>query len=321
MADNIELFKENLKKLYPGDYTSILKGLSTVLPTTFRINRQNANPPEVLESLTAQGLFITKGPIDNSYIIKDTKRAINISDTKEYQNGQIYVQELSSMIPPLVLNPNAGEYVMDMAAAPGSKTTQLAELAENKANIVALEKHPIRIQTLEYNVKLQKSENIKIIQGNGIKFDKRNPQYVGIFDKVLADVPCSTEGKINLKNPRSYKFWNPWKYKSMTSIQKGILISGIRMLKSGGTLVYSTCTFNIEENEKVLDWLLSKIPELELEEIKLPMINTKRGITKWDGKELNPKIKKSLRILPDGLFTGFFIAKIKKPKQYNYCKD
>jgi len=315
----IDIFLENLKKTYPNNYQKIIEGLKHAPRTTFRINRQKGNSEQVHKSLRDEGFTTKPGPIENSYIITNISSRKYISDTQSYISGQIYVQELSSMVPPILLNPKEGEYILDIAAAPGSKTTQIAEMTKNKSFILAIEKHPLRIRTLHHNIKLQNSEKIKVIQGNGIKFDKRNSEFVDFFDKVLVDAPCSTEGRFNLNNSKTYQYWNIHKRKDMSKIQKGLLISGIRMLKPGGTLVYSTCTFGIEENELVMDWLLQKYPELVVEKIDLKSIGIKNyidGITSWNNKELNAQIKNAMHILPNEYFSGFFAAKFMKPKNF-----
>lgn len=328
MNTRLETFLGSLKEIYGTKYPQVEKGLKMDHPTTFRVNLSKAKPPEVLEKLENQGFRVMKGPLENSYFITHSKgyiradarmvaaaeRRRSISDTEEFKTGQIYVQEFSSMIPPIILNPQKGEKIMDMASAPGSKTTQIADMVGDESELVAMEKHPIRIKILEHNIELQGYKNIRVIQGNGIKFDRRNPQYTEYFDRILADVPCSTEGSINITNPKSYKFWNIHKRKDMSRIQKGILMSGIRMLKPGGTLVYSTCTYGMEENELVLDWLLKKMPELKIERIDLKLQNTLPGIAKFEGKPLNTKVKNAVRVLPNELFSGFFVAKIVKPK-------
>ncbi len=306
----LSIFLGSIKEIYGNMYPQVEKGLKQSRFTTFRVNLSKAKPEEVLESLENQGFRVIKGPLQNSYVITHLKS--HISDTPEFIEGKIYVQELSSMIPPIILAPQKAEKIMDMAAAPGSKTTQIADLVNDEAEIVAMEKHPIRIKILEHNIELQGYKNIRIIQGNGIKFDRRNPQYTEYFDRILVDVPCSTEGSINITNPKTYKHWNIYKRKDMSRIQKGILMSGIRMLKPGGTLVYSTCTFGMEENELVLDWLLEKMPELKIEKIDLGIKNTLNGIAKFEGKPLDAKVRNAIRVLPNEMFTGFFVAKIVK---------
>lgn len=312
-SDNtLDIFTNSLKEIYPSDYSVILKGLSKPKPTTFRINKSKADSTNVLNELQKAGYQIQKGPLENSFIVIKYPKKGYISDTKPYTKGEVYIQELSSMLPPILLNPQEGENILDISAAPGSKTTQIADLANNKANIIAIEKHPIRIKTLFHNIELQGSKNVNIIQGNGIKFDKRNPQYIELFDKAIVDAPCSTEGRFILSDPKSYKYWNIKKRRDMSKVQKGLLISAYRMLKPGGTLVYSTCTFGIEENELVLEWLLEKYEEAKIEKIDLPIKNIKPGIIHYKEKTLNKSIRNARRILPNEFFTGFFVAMIRK---------
>lgn len=311
--DQLDFFKNSLRGIYPLQYNSILDSMNQSKPTTFRVNKTKSKNIDVISILKKDGFNINNGPLENSYIVKNSLEDKYISDTDVYKNGLIYLQELSSMIPPILLHPKSNEKILDMASSPGSKTTQLADLANNKAEILAIEKHPIRIKTLHYNINHQSSKDVTVLEGNGIKFDKRNPQFCNFFDKVLVDAPCSSEGRFNLSNYKTYKYWSINKRKEMSKAQKGLLISGYRMLKPGGLLAYSTCTFGLEENEMVLDWFLQKYPEAKLKNINLPIKNIKNGIITWNGKNYNPQISKSIRIIPDKLFTGFFVALIEKP--------
>src|SRR3990167_3167883 len=114
----IDIFKESLKEIYSTSFPNVIKGLSGIKPTTLRVNRLKANLNEVVSSLRNQNFVIKPGPFENSFII--TKAPIYISDTVEFKEGKIYVQELSSMIPPILLDPKPGENILDIAAAPGS---------------------------------------------------------------------------------------------------------------------------------------------------------------------------------------------------------
>lgn len=314
--NQIDLFINSIREIYNDKSTEILQNLKIDHPTTFRINTLiKQNITQTLDEIKLHGFDVIKGPLDNSYIatVINAKEKVHISDTNAFITGKIYVQELSSMLPPIILDPKASEKILDISAAPGSKTTQLAALSNNKSEILAIEKHPMRIKTLEHNLRLQQVQNAHTLQANGIKFDMRNPQFKEYFDKVLVDAPCSSEGQFNLTNPKTYKYWNIYKRNDMSKIQKGLLIAGFRMLKPGGTLVYSTCTYAVEENEMVLDWLLSKVGDhAKITKIELPISNTLPGKTTYSHKKLNQQIKHSLRILPNKQFTGFFVARIVK---------
>jgi 16S rRNA C967 or C1407 C5-methylase (RsmB/RsmF family) len=323
---NLEVFLANLKEIYPTIFLTVEKGLRNNRNTTFRFVRSKEFEEKAREDLKNLGYQIKAGPIENSYeIIKEPKKSY-ISDTESFKNGWIYVQEFASMAPPTLLELDEQESlgrplkILDMAAAPGSKTSQIADLTNYQSEILALEKHPIRIQKLKHNLGIYKCDNVQAFMANGIKFDKRNPQFVEFFDRVLVDAPCSSEGRFNLNDPKTYKYWNIKKRREMSKAQKGLLMSGIRMLKPGGVLVYSTCTFGTEENEEVLQWLLEKIPELEIEKVEMPFKNIHAGLTTIykENKHLilNKQIKNSIRVLPNEQFGGFFIAKIKKPEDF-----
>lgn len=330
-ASTLEIFLNNLKEIYPAIFTTVEKGLRNNRNTTFRFVRRADFENQAREDLKNAGYQIKAGPMENSYeIIKEPKKGY-ISDTESFKNGWIYVQEFASMAPPLLMELDKTDgldrplRILDMAAAPGSKTSQIADLTNYKSEMLALEKHPIRIQKLKHNLAIYKCDNVQAFMANGIKFDKRNPQFVEFFDRVLVDAPCSSEGRFNLNDPRTYKYWNIKKRREMSKAQKGLLMSGIRMLKPGGVLVYSTCTFGTEENEEVLQWLLEKMPELEIEKVEMPFKNTHAGLTTITKEnkqlQLNKQIKNSIRVLPNEQFGGFFIAKIKKPKDFQMKLD
>ena len=297
-------FIELVKDVYPKKSQKVIESFSINKPTTFRINKLKVkDSKKLLEDLKKEGFKITKGPFDNTYIVKKQQKPL--SKTEAFSKGLIYIQELSSMLPPLVLNPKKDEYILDMTAAPGSKTTQIAMLSKNKANLLAVEKNPIRYKKLKYNLKLQDAK-VKTININSIILPKKFPEFKNFFDKILLDSPCSSEGRFNTQNPKTFKFWSIKKIKRMQKTQKILLNKAVEMLKPNGILVYSTCTLNKKENEEVLEWILKKHPNLKLESInlKIPEKNIVKGKTK--------NTKRALRILPDTTFGGFFIAKIRK---------
>lgn len=230
-----------------------------------------------------------------------------IGKTLDFILGKYYVQSLSSMIPALVLNPNRNNIVMDLCAAPGSKTTQLAEMMNNEGTLIANEISFERMKSLVFNVDKMNLANIGILQGKG---ELLNQVYENYFDKILVDAPCSALGIIQKKGEVS-NWWNENKLNNFTDLQTRLLVSAIRMCKVGGEIVYSTCTLSYEENELVLNKILKKYP-VELIEIKLP-VKSKDAFTNYESDILEPSIVKAKRIVPWEINSeGFFVSKIKK---------
>jgi len=235
-----------------------------------------------------------------------------LQETDIYKKGIIYIQSLSSMIPPLVLKPQEGERILDITAAPGSKTTQIAAMMGNSGEIIANDNSRIRLYRLEANLKLMGVSNTHIQFSHGQTVWEKYPEY---FDKVLVDVPCSMEGRFFCNDPKSYRHWLPGKVKELKDRQKYLLRSAVSAAKIEGEVIYSTCTLSPEENEEVIDWLLKKHPgALEIAEINLPKLETHQGLTSWKSKDLNKKLYKTIRIYPSAVMEGFFVAKLHKLK-------
>jgi NOL1/NOP2/sun family putative RNA methylase len=216
------------------------------------------------------------------------------------------VQDAASMIPPVVLNPKKGDIVLDICAAPGSKTTQLAQYMENTSILLANDAQGKRLSALGINLQRCGVTNTIITKMDGERIRGEE-----IFDKILIDAPCSGTGTIR----RSYKIaemWSPGLVDRMSKIQYKLLKNAFRLLKKGGTLVYSTCTLEPQENEGTVNKLLQENKNAQIQEIKL---NIKRStpITSFNGEEYSNEVKKCLRIYPqDNDTEGFFVAKIKK---------
>ena len=232
----------------------------------------------------------------------------NLAKVPEHGLGLIFGQEASSMIPPVVLDPRPGELVLDMAAAPGSKTGQIAQYMENEGCIIANDPKPSRANVLIANLNRMGVLIARVTTRDGAKFAR----FENAFDRVLLDAPCSSVGMIRKK----WRFLEEWGMKTVVrymNIQKRLILAGYRALKPGGTLVYSTCTIDPLENEEVVDYLLRKT-DARLEPIKLP-VKTSEPVLEWEGKEYSPELKKALRIHPNDNDTeAFFIAKITKPE-------
>jgi len=225
----------------------------------------------------------------------------------EYALGLVFPQEASSMIPPVVLEPKPEELVLDMAAAPGAKTTQIAQYMENEGCIIANDLKKWRANVLIANLNRFGVLNTRVIVKDGTYFSR----FENTFDKILLDAPCSSVGMIR----KSFKFLRDWSIKKVirySSIQKRLIIAAYKALKSGGTLVYSTCTIDPLENEEVVDYLLSKT-DAKLEKIKLPLKSTS-PVLEFEGRKYSEEVGKCLRIHPqDNNTEAFFVAKIRKP--------
>ena len=242
------------------------------------------------------------------YLTQGTLRAL--SETPQYRNGELYVQSLSSMLPPLILNLQPGERVLDIAAAPGSKTTQMASLMDNHGEIIANDTSRTRIYRLKANMALQGASIAHVSRDDGRAIWKRYPEY---FDKALVDVPCSMEGRFNTQDPKTYQDWSLKKVKDLSHLQRWLLRSAISATRPGGIIVYSTCTMSPEENEEVIDWVLAKERgNVIVEDVRLSGAVFDPAILVWNAKKFDTSIGKSARIYPTNLMEGFYIAKLKK---------
>ena len=240
---------------------------------------------------------------NDALIIKNANEK-DIQKLEIYQKGYIYLQSLSSMVPPLVLNPKEGENVLDLTAAPGSKTTQIASLMNGKGHILANELDKLRYERLKYNVQSQGAEIVDVINGRGEKIGDLYPEQ---FDKVLLDTPCSGEGRFTIYNVQSYKTWSPKTVNDLTKMQRKLFKSAFNALKPNGTLVYSTCTLNKQENEEILQWALDNF-NVKLLPINIEIKEALHAFNEGMSKDLN----KAIRILPSKNMEGFFVSKFIK---------
>ena len=300
------LFK--LKNIYPSNFTRVATTFLTKKNTTFRINYLKTDLRTLRKLLVNQRvkcneLTFPKG----AFLLKTSLR--EFQKTEIYKNGLVFVQNLSSMLPVLCLSPENNDRILDLCAAPGAKTTQISSLAP-KAEVIAIEKDRPRYYKLLANLKTQGIESTRVILLDSIWVRKKFPEY---FDKILADVPCSSEGRFLTTNPKSFKYWKQRKVKEMMHKQKKLLHSAFLALNEGGTLVYSTCTFSPEENEGVIDWFINKFKEkVEILPIDIPLKNAKEGLSQWGDKKYSSSLRLTRRIIPDEIMEGFFVAKIKK---------
>lgn len=305
-----EQFLQRLRTIIPHDkWEDCLKSFSLPLVVSIRINTLRSTKKTVVELLQKNNIgFTDVGWYPNAVVVKATDKKQPVIESL-MEKGEIYFQNLSSLYPVLILDPQPGEYLWDVCAAPGSKTTQMAAHMSNRGTIIATENVRDRYYKLRTVVSLMNAEIVipKFLDGRRLKSEGR------FFDRVLVDAPCSSEGRFNIHDPKSYQYWSSRKIKEMVQKQRGLLLSATRLLKPGGTLVYSTCTFAPEENEGVVDWLLRKAERtIGIEAVHLKSIKTYPAVVRWNQKEYSPEVAKCTRVLPGEGREGFFIAKLKK---------
>lgn len=304
-------FLERLRRIIPASqHSAVFDTFRRPPPTTFRANTLKTTAGALRDELNAAGFQAEPVAWYRDAFILRRGRLRDLQDTEAYTAGRLYVQGLSSMLPPLALQPQAGETVLDVAAAPGSKTTQLACLMQGRGRLVANDNNKVRFFKLRANVLQQGAANVELAMLDGLAIGRQRPEY---FDRVLADVPCSSEGRFQTSEPSSFGYWKPAKIREMVRKQKSLLYAGLTALKPGGTLVYSTCTFAPEENEGVLDWALRKFEgRIALEPVPAGPANRLPGLPGWDGDAFDPSVRLSQRIVPNDTMEGFFVARIRK---------
>lgn len=298
-------FIENLEKTYTKRIADkILMGMLEKRLTTLRVNTLKYGIDSLMKYLEEKNIEFDKVLwYNNALIIKNVSEK-EIKSLEIYEKGYIYLQSLSSMIPPLVLSPKEGEKVLDLTAAPGSKTTQMACMMNNNGYILANELDKIRCDKLRYNVNMQSANIVEVVNGRGEDIGEK---YKNTFDKVLLDTPCSGEGRFIVTDENTYKFYSSKQVEELVEVQKSLFESAYKALKVGGEMVYSTCTLNKKENEEILNWAIKNY------HIKILDIDIKlKDSIKAFSKGVDKSIEKALRVLPTKEQEGFFIAKLRK---------
>lgn len=287
------------------DWERFKKYTLSFLPKSIRVNTLKTTIPELTKRLQKNWHLKQVPWCREGFWVEHKEGRLDVGNTVEHALGYYYVQEAASMIPPIVLDPKPGERVLDIAAAPGSKSTQLAQLMQNKGVLVANDVSYARIAALGLNLQRCGVMNAVITEMPGERI--RGVQ----FDRVLLDAPCSGTGTIR-KSIKTILMWNPEMVKRIAAVQRKLILNAYDLLVPGGTLVYSTCSLEPEENEGIVDFLLGKTGA-RVEDIALD-INRSPAVTEFEGRTYAPEVRKILRLWPqDNDTEGFCVAKIRKP--------
>lgn len=301
-----------IEKLKSSEYSDdeiklILDGLSENKITSFRINRLKTTVENIEKSFNELEISYSKNLdfpdafiLDNYYKKDDfdSKTGLRLNPFTFYKEGHIYVQSLSSMMPVYVIDPKADENILDMCAAPGSKTTFIQSLTKNKSNLTAVELHKDRYEKLAHNVKMQ-GANVLLMNMNAIDLDDMFK-----FDKILLDAPCSGSGTLDITSNRYKKNFTDELINKCVSTQKKLIKKAYKLLNKGGELIYSTCSLLKSENENIVDYAIKN-------GFNIDFCKFKTKANKFSsGSSVNENVY--IKIFPDKIWEGFFIAKLKK---------
>lgn len=291
--------QEKLKSQYGKELAGrILEGYRQERPVTLRANLLKTDGASVQRQLDEVGILCRQVPWSREALVVTNAREEKLRKLKLYESGEIYLQSLSSMLPPLVLGPKAGESILDMAAAPGGKTTQMAAITGNMASVTACEKNRIRAERLQYNIDRQGASRVCVMVADARKLDD-----FFSFDKILLDAPCTGSGTLDVCRKDRKAHLDGDSLKRASKVQEELLVKAMKHLKPGHEMVYSTCSILAEENEQVVKRVLQRrgAKILPIEEGQFP------------GVPLLPtELEGTMCVCPDGLYEGFFMARLQK---------
>ncbi len=271
-------------------------------PTQYiRVNTLKTGRDELEARLRSKGFELKRTVIPEVLAVE--KAPMTIGATNEYLLGYYYVQDLSSCMAVDALDISKGQAVLDVAAAPGGKTTFMAQRMENTGSTVALEPNERRVRAMSFNLARCGVYNTCILRMDGLQAEKLQMK----FDRVLLDAPCSCEGVI-AKDATRKTSHTPQDVDYCASRQDKLIEAAARMVRAGGILVYSTCSFAPEENEMVVDRLLQKFGNIIVE----PLEYGSNGLTRFGDIIFDSQLKNARRLYPHiHDTTGFFIARLK----------
>ena len=301
MHEGIPSYLAQLILAQYGEETAerISRGFEARRVTTLRANRIRSDAAAVRAALEGAGIAVRGVSWSGDAMILENAREDAVTPLSVYENGEIYMQSLSSMIPPIVLNPKEGENILDMAAAPSGKTTQIAAMTGNKAQITACERHAARAERMKYNLQKQGASRVSVMN-----IDSRQLDDMFRFDRILLDAPCSGSGTLQLSENSRARFTKDYLEK-IAKTQEALLIKAIGLLRPGCEMVYSTCSILERENEEVVRRAMKKTGA------KLVPIDT----AAFSGVPLLPStLPGTMCVCPDEEYEGFFVAKLTRVK-------
>lgn len=293
----------------PPARDAVLLGLERPRWTGFRFNRQRGDPEATRRDLICAGLTPEPIPFWESAAAVPPAQRERLLASNAYREQRIYIQSVSSLLPVAALQPQPADRILDLCAAPGSKTLQLAEIVGESGELAAVEHVRKRFYKLRDNLAAQGAVRVRTFLQDGARVGRYRPDY---FDRVLVDAPCSGEGRFAHGDPASWATWSERKIREMQRKQRRLIAAGIAVLKPGGTLVYSTCTFAPEENEQIIvETLERRAGEVVVEPLPFEWPALAEPLSQWRGSDFT-LAGASRRVWPDDWHEGFFLCRLRK---------
>lgn len=278
---------------------------------SLRVNTLKTTINEATSALAGEGIdYKPIAWIDEGLAIE---AVADVRDSELVAKGMVYIQNAASWLPVLALDPQPDERILDVCAAPGGKTSHIAQRALNQAAITANDNSRPRLHKLQHNLERLGVEHVGFTLHDATRLARQfEPES---FDKILLDAPCSGEGMMTLDNKKDFESWSVAHIKRLQQLQKKLVIQAWQLLKPGGTLIYSTCTMAPEENEAIIDYLLRRNENVQVDDLtyltnELP--NAVPSVREWNGKQFDARTQKALRLKPSPLVEAFFVAKLTK---------
>ena len=294
---------ERYAEILGPELEEFLEACERPLPKSIRVNTLKIDIKTALRDLEAKGFILE--PVkwcSEGFWVKNSP--MSIGATREYLLGYYFIQTSASMLPPLLLDPSPEHIILDMCAAPGGKTSHIAQLLKNQGAVISIEIDEQRAIALKNNLARCGVFNTLILNMDAKEFPKLNFK----VDKILLDAPCSGEGLIRQKPERKIS-------RSIKDIifcsnnQEKLAEAAVNSLKDGGTLIYSTCSLAPEENEEVIDYLINNFP-MRVEKIS---VDGEPGLTQFKDRVYDNSLANARRIYPHKHESiGFFICKLVK---------
>ena len=301
MREGIPSYLAQLICAQYGEETAerIAQGFEAKRKTKLRANRLKSDVASVRAALEGAGVSVKSVAWSEDALVLEDAREDAVTPLSIYENGEIYMQSLSSMIPPIVLDAKPEESVLDMAAAPGGKTTQIAALTGNKAQITACERHAARAERMKYNLQKQGATRVSVMN-----IDSRQLDDMFRFDRILLDAPCSGSGTIQLCENSRARFTKEYLDK-IAKTQEALLIKALTLLKPGHEMVYSTCSILERENEEIVRRAMKKTGA------QIVPVDTEM----FSGVPLLPvTLEGTMCVCPSEEYEGFFVARLRRTK-------